>query len=154
MKNPVKYSLKNFDNREKKKKSKMKVYKSAFLCLMTALLCSCSTILNTTTQDVEIKTKPENAKITIDGKKYGTTPQVINLERGNNHIVKLELDGYEPYETQLTRKISTWFWFNIFNGIVPGVLTDYISGSMYRLLPEGLEAELQQAKPPEKPAKR
>lgn len=132
----------------------MKLFKSALLCLITALLCSCSTILNTTTQEVEIKTNPANAKITIDGKKYGTTPQLVNLERGNNHIVKLELDGYETYETQLTRKISGWFWFNIFNAIVPGVLIDYMTGSMYRLLPENFEAELHPAKPPEKPVKR
>jgi hypothetical protein len=152
--NTVKYRLKILDNRIKKNKFMKKYYKSALLCLVTGLLCSCSTILNTTTQDVEIKTKPSNAKITIDGKKYGTTPQVVNLERGSNHVVKLELDGFDPYETQLTRKISPWFWFNVLNAIVPGVLIDYMSGSMYRLLPDSFEAELIQAKPPEKPAKK
>jgi hypothetical protein len=132
----------------------MKVLKSALLCLTTVLLCSCSTILNTTTQEVEIKTTPANAKITIDGKKFGTTPQTVNLDRGSNHVVKLELEGYDTYETQLTRKISTWFWFNIFNGIVPGTLVDFISGSMYKLLPDGFEADLQPAKVPEKPVKK
>jgi PEGA domain len=118
-----------------------------------ALLTACSTILNTTTQEIEIKSTPPNAKITIDGRKFGTTPQTVNLERGSNHIVKLDLDGYDLYETQLTRKISAWFWGNILNGILPGVLTDFISGAMYRLLPENLDLELHPAKQ-EKPVKK
>jgi hypothetical protein len=110
-------------------------------------LASCSTVLNTTTQDVEIKSTPVNAKILIDGKKFGTTPQTVNLERGSNHIVKLELDGYEPYETQLTRKIAFWFWCNALNGFIPGMITDMFTGSLYNILPESINVELQQAKP-------
>lgn len=127
-----------------------------FFIIVSFLLCSCSTVLNTTTQDIEIKSEPSNAKITIDGKKFGTTPQTINIERGSNHIVKLELDGYDPYETQLTRKISTWFWFNILNGIVPGMVIDMFSGAMYNVLPEAVEVELQPAKvvEPEKKGRR
>jgi hypothetical protein len=113
----------------------------------------CSTIVNTTTQDVEIKSEPSNAKIMVDGKKFGTTPQVINIERGSNHLIKLELDGYDTYETQLTRKISTWFWFNALNGIIPGMVIDMFTGSMYNLLPEFVEVELQPAKV-EPPAKK
>lgn len=118
------------------------------------ILSACSTVLNTTTQNVEITSTPSNAKITIDGKKFGITPQTVNLERGSNHVVKLELDGYEAFETQLTRKISTWFWFNIFNGIVPGMVTDLFTGSMYNLLPDLIGAELQPAKVVEPPAKK
>lgn len=118
------------------------------------ILSACSTVLNTTTQDVEITSTPSNAKITIDGKKFGITPQTVNLERGSNHVVKLELDGYESYETQLTRKISTWFWFNIFNGIVPGMVTDLFTGSMYNLLPDLIGVELQPAKVVEPTAKK
>lgn len=102
----------------------------------------CSTVLNTTTQDVELKTTPPNAKITIDGKKFGTTPQTINIDRGSNHVIKFELDGFENYETQLTRKISFWFWGNALNGFIPGMIIDMFSGSMYNLLPETVEVEL------------
>ena len=115
---------------------------------------ACNTVLNTTSQNVEIKSEPPNAKITIDGKKFGTTPQVVNVERGNNHLIKLELDGYDTYETQLTRKISTWFWFNVLNGIIPGMVTDMFTGAMYNLLPDFIEVELQPAKVVEPPAKK
>jgi len=110
-------------------------------------LSACATVLNTTTQEIEINTTPANAKITIDGKKFGTTPQTVNIERGSNHVVKLELDGHDLYETQLTRKIAFWFWGNILNGLIPGMLTDMITGAMYNLFPEIINVELQQAKP-------
>lgn len=107
---------------------------------------SCATVINTTTQSIELKTNPSNAKITIDGKKFGTTPQVVNLERGFNHVVKFELDGYDTYETQITRKISIWFWGNALNGFLPGMLVDMFTGSMYNLLPESINVDLQQVK--------
>lgn len=117
-------------------------------------LSACSTVLNTTSQEIELKTTPPNAKITVDGKKFGVSPQIVNLDRGNNHIVKFELEGYQPYETQLTRKISFWFWGNALNGFIPGMIIDMFTGGMYNLLPEKIETELQVQPPPEKSKKR
>lgn len=119
--------------------------KKSFLMVLIPflyLLTACATALNSTSQEVEINSNPTNAKIMIDGKKFGTTPNIINLERGVNHVVKLELEGYEAYETQITRKISAWFWGNALNGFIPGMLTDYLTGSMYNLMPTKISAEL------------
>ncbi|MEJ5351956.1 MAG: PEGA domain-containing protein [Melioribacteraceae bacterium] len=124
----------------------MRIKFSFLVFILVLVLESCATVINTTTQNIEIKTNPPNAKITIDGKKFGTTPQFVNLERGSNHVVKLELDGYDTYETQITRKISIWFWGNAFNGFLPGMIVDMFTGSMYNLLPESINVELQQAK--------
>lgn len=109
-------------------------------------LGGCSTILNSTTQEVELKSNPPNAKITVDGKKFGTSPQVVNIDRGGDHVIKFELDGYEPYETRLTRRMSLWFWGNALNGFIPGMVIDYLTGSMYNLLPEQVTTELTPAK--------
>ena len=109
-------------------------------------LSACSTVLNTTSQEVELKTTPPNAKITVDGKKFGMSPQIVNIDRGGNHVVKFELEGYETYETQLTRKISFWFWGNVLNGFIPGMIVDMFTGSMYNLLPEKIVVELIPAK--------
>ena len=123
------------------------ILKSVIVSLLILSFSACSTVMNTTTQEVEIKSTPANAKIVIDGRKFGTTPQTVNIERGKDHIIKLSLDGYDLYETQMTGKISAWFWFNVFNGIIPGMLVDMITGSMYSLYPETINIELQQAKP-------
>lgn len=114
-----------------------------FLMIFTA----CSTALNTTTQEIEIKSNPEYAKIIIDGKKYGLTPNVVNLERGTNHVVKIELEGYELFETQITRKINFWFWGNALNGFIPGMAIDLFTGAMYELLPSKISADLMVEKP-------
>ena len=131
----------------------MKRLVSFVLMLAIAMaLSSCSTVLNTTTQEVEIMTNPENAKITVDGKKFGTTPQIINIERGSNHIIKLEADGYDSYETQITRRISFWFWANALNGFLPGMIIDMFTGAMNNLLPGKINVELTQT--PVKPLKK
>jgi hypothetical protein len=105
----------------------------------------CSTIMHSTTQEVELISSPPNASITVDGSKFGLSPQKINIERGTNHIITFELEGYQIYETQITRKISFWFWGNVLNGFIPGMTIDMFTGAMYNLLPEKLEVELSPA---------
>ena len=107
---------------------------------------ACSTIMHSSTQEIELKSNPPSAKITVDGQKFGTSPQVVNIERGINHLIKFQLDGYEIYETQITRKISFWFWGNALNGFIPGMVIDMFTGSMYNLLPEKIDVELTPAK--------
>jgi glucan-binding YG repeat protein len=132
----------------------MKSFLIIFFFGLSIILSSCATVINTTTQEVQINSVPSNAKITIDGKKFGTTPTLVNIERGSNHLIKLELDGYEVFETQITRKISSWYWLNLINGMLLGGLLDYINGSMYCLLPELLEVQLQTTKVVPPPTKK
>jgi hypothetical protein len=115
--------------------------------IFAVFLTGCSTVFNTTTQMVELNSTPPNAKITVDGNKFGTSPQKINLERGSTHLVRFELDGYDPYEILLTKKMSYWVWANVANGFIPGWVIDMFSGSMYDLLPEKIDAQLTEAKP-------
>ena len=116
------------------------------VCIGLAGFNACSTIFNTTTQEIELNSNPPNAKIYVDGKIFGTTPQVINIERGVNHTVKFELEGFEAYETQITRQMSNWFWFNALNGFIPGMSVDLLTGAMYSLFPDEMNAELSPSK--------
>lgn len=126
----------------------MKYLTNIITILITAVfLTGCSTVFNTSTQTVELNTMPYNAKIIIDGNKYGTTPQKVNLHRGDAHLIRFELDGFEPYEIMLTQKVSNWVWLNVLNGFLPGWAIDMFSGSMYNLLPDNITAELTPAKP-------
>lgn len=122
-----------------------------FLILLTTsislfVLSSCATVMHSTTQEIELKSQPPNANIIVDGKKFGTSPQLVNIDRGFNHVVKFQLEGYEDYETQVTRKISFWFWLNALNGFIPGMVIDTFTGSMYNLLPDQIDVELTPAK--------
>jgi hypothetical protein len=95
-----------------------------------------------TQQDVGFGSVPTSAKITVDNERTATTPAIIRLSRKDNHIVRIELDGYMPYEATLTRGVSGWVWGNIVIGGLVGLAVDAISGGLYKLTPEQMTATL------------
>lgn len=106
------------------------------------MLAGCATIINQTTQSIGISSSPTGATVTVDGAPYGKTPVVARLSRKDNHFVKMELDGFEPYETTLTRRVSGWVWGNVAFGGLIGLAIDAISGGLYKLTPDQITAEL------------
>ena len=113
--------------------------------LLALLLVGCSTIMNGTTQEIGFSSNPTGAKVCIDNQVCGKTPYVFKVSRKDNHIVRLEMEGYQPYETTLTRRVSGWVWGNIVFGGLIGLAVDAISGGIYKLTPEQIEGTLQQA---------
>jgi len=105
-------------------------------------LAGCATIMHGTGQDVGFGSSPTSAKITVDNQRSATTPTVMKLSRKDNHIVRIELDGYLPYEATLTRGVSGWVWGNLVVGGLVGLAVDAISGGLYKLSPEQLTATL------------
>lgn len=121
----------------------MKPVKLSVLSILIFLLTqACGTIMQGTTQEVGISSSPSNATVTINGQKKGTTPMIVDLKRKDSHMVSIELDGYETYETTLTRKVSGWVWGNIVFGGLIGLVVDATAGGMYKLTPEQISAEL------------
>jgi hypothetical protein len=80
-----------------------------------------------TKQQIGISSNPSGANVIIDGKNFGNTPLTAELSRKDNHIVKIELDGFLPYETTLTKKVSGWVAGNIIFGGLIGLAIDAIS---------------------------
>jgi hypothetical protein len=106
------------------------------------LLLGCATIMQGTTQNVGISSSPSGAQVSINGRQFGKTPVIANLSRKDNHIVRIELEGYESFEATLTRQTSGWVWGNILFGGIPGLIVDAISGGLYKLTPEQISASL------------
>ncbi|TVR83306.1 MAG: PEGA domain-containing protein [Chitinophagaceae bacterium] len=94
------------------------------------------------TQEVGFSSSPTNASVTINGQNLGSTPMIADLKRKDNHMVRFELDGYQPYETNLTRSTSGWVWGNIVFGGLIGLVVDASAGGMYKLTPEQITAEM------------
>jgi hypothetical protein len=113
------------------------------LCLALVSVVSCATIMHQTRQDVGIASIPTGASVTINNKPYGKTPLVADLKRKDNHIVKVELPGYEAFEVTITHKVSGWIWGNIAFGGLIGLAIDAITGGMYKLTPDQVVAQLQ-----------
>lgn len=112
------------------------------ISLFLLLTQACGTIMQGTTQQVGISSNPSDANVTINGQTYGKTPMIIDLKRKDSHMVKIELDGYQPYETTLTRSTSGWVWGNILFGGLIGLVVDSSAGGMYKLTPEQIDSEL------------
>ena len=110
--------------------------------LFIMALIGCASIMHGTSQEVGISSTPSGAKVSVSSQSFGTTPVIVNLKRKNNHIIKIELEGYLPYETTLTKKVSGWVWGNIVLGGLIGLAVDAISGGLYTLSPEQIQAEL------------
>ena len=113
--------------------------------LVLFLIIGCATIMQGTKQNIGISSNPSGAKVIIDGRIIGNTPLMEKLSRKDNHFVKIELDGFIPYETTLTRKLSGWVAGNIIFGGLIGLAVDAITGGMYKLTPEQIQAELKKS---------
>ena len=114
----------------------------AAAAIASLAVAACASIIHGTRQDVGISSSPSAAQVTVDGLQTGTTPVVAHLTRKDNHIVRIELAGYKPYETTLTRKVSGWVWGNIVFGGLIGLAVDAISGGLYNLTPEQVSGTL------------
>lgn len=97
-----------------------------------------------TSQDVSIASQPTGANVTIDEIEKGTTPLTADLDRGDEHTVRIDMEGYQPYEMNITKSTSGWVWGNIVFGGLVGLAVDAITGGLYKLEPNQIEAELRE----------
>lgn len=119
---------------------------TASIIISSFLIYSCATIMHGTKQDIGISSNPGGAEITVDGQVMGKTPSTFELSRKINHVVKIDLEGYESYSATLTRNTSGWVWGNLVLGGLIGLGVDYLSGGLYDLTPEQVQAELREMK--------
>ncbi len=108
----------------------------------TILSSSCATIIHGTGQEVGISSSPTGASVWIDNTEKGHTPLITKLSRKDNHIVRIQLDGYQPFDATLTRGVSGWVWGNVAFGGLIGLAVDAISGGIYKLTPEQISGTL------------
>ncbi len=111
-----------------------------------ALIAGCATIMHGTTQSVGISSSPSGALVTVDNMEKGRTPVVVDLRRKEHHFVKIEMEGYKPYEVTLTRGVSGWVWGNIVFGGLVGLAVDAITGGLYKLTPAEVNTVLRSNK--------
>ena len=84
---------------------------------------------------MEVRSEPSGALVRLDGVTRGLTPAVLHPSTRSDHVVQVEMPGYEPVEVRLRRGISAWEWGNLLNGLFPGVVYDGATGAVYRFHP-------------------
>lgn len=117
--------------------------KTVLILAVAATVVGCASIMHGSKQKIGISSTPTGASVTVDNKPLGVTPVFADLKRGEEHIVAIEMDGYEKTSLTITKSVSGWVWGNIVFGGLIGLAVDAISGGLYKLSPEQLNAELQ-----------
>ena len=69
--------------------------------------------------------------------------QPVRNPKRKTHLVKLEMQGYEPFEIMLNRKVSGWVWGNIVFGGFIGWAIDAATGGLYKIEPDEVMATLE-----------
>lgn len=109
---------------------------------LTLLFSSCATVMSGSKQNVKFSSTPSAASIFIDEVEVGKTPFEMKLARKSEHEVMIKLDGYQTYQTKLTKKFNGWFIGNILIGGIIGIIVDPITGAMYNLSPKEINAQM------------
>ena len=122
--------------------AKKRIVQCATAVVSSVVIAACASIMHGTHEDIGISSTPSSAQVTIDGQITGTTPVVTHLTRKENHIVRIEMPGYQPYEGTITHSVSGWVWGNIVFGGLIGLAVDAIDGGMYKLEPEQISGVL------------
>ena len=114
------------------------------LALLATLSTGCATIVHGEHQSIPVDTDPSGAVVVVDGVEMGRTPTVLSLERGDDHVVVLEADGYAPVTLRLDKSLdfTPAVIGNLFSWGIFGFAVDVVNGAAYELDPEMLMATL------------
>ena len=102
------------------------------LPLAQVLYPGCATVTGGVTQRVRVKSKPAGARVLLNGKQVGVTPVTAVVSRWGWHKVRIELDGYEPYEVRLEKKFNDTVLWNAWIGGA-WIVVDAVSGAIFEL---------------------
>ncbi len=121
-------------------------------CLITWLgLASCATMVQGTTQELQFKSSPDDAIVTLtkkviddefedkwhgESRVLGKTPLTIEVKRDEDHFVTFTKEGFKPETVNLTTEVEGWFWGNIFFGGIIGSAVDGLSGALHEYSPD------------------
>ncbi len=114
----------------------------SLMCCVSLICTSCATIVHGTRQSVSISSMPSNACVWVDRTFIGYTPIIVEMTRKENHVIYIQLEGYQPYEAAFTKQVSGWVFGNIVFGGVIGLAVDAITGGIYKLTPEQVHAQM------------
>ncbi len=126
-----------------------------FITFVFIAMQGCATIVGDRDQLIGLKSNPDGAQITITDENgievfKGTTPTSVTLKKkdgyfdGNDFMVKIQKTGYQDQEVALETNVSGWYIFGnlIFGGLLGYLVVDPLSGAMWTIDPENIDAKL------------
>jgi len=107
----------------------------------------CATIMQGSTQQINVSSLPPGATVLVDGGLRFTTPAVLELSRKDAHQIEISLDGYHPEVVDLRPVTSNMVAGNFIVGGLIGYAVDQSTGGAMRLVPEVVQVNLRPITP-------
>lgn len=120
----------------------LNIFSKILLISVLVFSVSCSSIINGSLDQVEVKSSPEKAVVFVNGQELGPTPATLKLKRGDVHLIEIKKDGYQPYRITTQNSLTGWFWGNLLCGGLIGMAVDLINGNAYDVEPKFISATL------------
>ncbi len=79
-------------------------YTAVLLIAAALILQSCATIVKGTRQKIPVTSAPIGARVLVDGKDMGRTPLTLMIKRNKPGVIRIEKEGFNPYEIHIKRK--------------------------------------------------
>jgi hypothetical protein len=121
------------------------------------VVTGCGTIITKSEQTIPINSSPSEAAVEITDAngnvvQTGKTPFTVTLKKGAGYFksaeyrVNVEKDGYAPVTFNLTGEMNVWYLAgNLgFGGFLGWLVVDPLTGGMWTLSPEQINANLAQ----------
>lgn len=132
------------------------------LALSSALLalCSCASIVTSGDRKIQVSSNPSAANVTVYDMKNqvvttSITPTTVKLKKGAGYFkgadyrLVIEKAGYQRREFEIRHDINGWYFGNFGLGGLLGLLVvDPLTGGMWTLKPDKIDAELVPATAP------
>ena len=118
------------------------VWKTTAMMLLTVIMGGCASIICGTSQEVAVNSSPSEATVKVNGMLRGQTPVTLDLKRNKSHTIRIELEGYQPYNVILRRGVNGWVFGNIIFGGLIGLVIDAVDGAIYTIKPNTIQASL------------
>ncbi len=97
--------------------------------LLASIVSGCACGMNGSTQRIAVTSTPPGARVSIDGTPVGVTPVRVDVRRRDtNTVLKIEKEGFRPYEKTLQRSRSKWLALDIPASVFFGLAGYWVQG--------------------------
>jgi hypothetical protein len=124
----------------------MKSIKFAVIAMLISIISGCASIVDGSTQLINIQSSPQDAEVSINGTVVGVTPLSIEVKRLENSVLKVSKEGFKPQELTMATKLNGTFWGNVVIGGVFGSTTDKATGASIEYSPNSFNFQLEEVK--------
>ena len=106
-------------------------------------ISGCATIINGTSQKIQVTSEPAGVIVKVDENQAYTTPTRIRLERRRDHVLVFTKEGYESQTVKMMHVLSEVVCGNLLLGGPLGWIFDIYAGTQYKLEPNPVHAKLE-----------